>query len=339
MPSPIRIGIVGASGYTGLELCRLLARHPEARITHLFSRQLAGKSVRVCFPHLEGLHALEYSVFEAEQLPDVEVLFLALPHGESHTLLPKLMGKGIKIIDLSADFRLSDPQEFKRYYGLDHGAPDLIKSVSYGIPELYRETIRQREVCANPGCYPTSVILGLYPFAKAGLLESPVIIDAKSGVSGAGKGLKESSLFCEVEENFSPYSTFNHRHVPEMQEHLGISVLFSPHLVPMNRGMLSTMYLPLRGLSAKAIEALYADCYANEPFVTYLGETPVHTKQVAGSNYCHIGIKRCEEIDGLVVFSVIDNLGKGASGQAIQNMNIMCGFDETAGINQLPSYL
>ncbi len=338
MPKPLSVGIVGASGYTGLELCRLLALHPSVTITHLFSRQLAGKTVKDVFPHLHHLHSIVFEVFDAEKLPVLDILFLALPHGESQHVMSKLVGKPFKIIDLSADFRLTDPAQYKKYYGEDHAATSYISDVSYGIPELYRERIKEKQICANPGCYPTATILGLYPFAKAGLIKQPVIVDAKSGVSGAGKGLKESSLFCEVQESFSSYSTYFHRHVPEMEEHLNTRVLFSPHLVPMNRGMLATMYLPLQGLTLSDIELLYS-IYSNEYFVHFLGEKPMYTRQVSGTNFCHITVKRCEDIDQLVIFSAIDNLGKGASGQAIQNMNLMCGFDESEGLKQLATFL
>jgi len=231
MTSLVRVGIVGATGYAGIELCRLLSRHSEVRITHLFSRQHVGKRVRDLYPHLVGLRDFVYEGFSPDQMPDVDLLFLALPHGHTHTFMGRLMGKELKIIDLSADFRLSDAGQFQKYYGEIHQHPELLDQVSYGIPELFKDDIRAKQVCAAPGCYPTASILGVYPLVQKGLVSGSVVIDAKSGVSGAGKALKETSLYCEANGNVSAYSTGNHRHEAEIDEILGVPVVFSPHLV------------------------------------------------------------------------------------------------------------
>ena len=330
-----KVGIVGATGYTGLELCRLLASHTEVIITHVFSKQHAGKSVAELAPHLHALASLTFLEFDPDHIPELDILFLALPHGQSHAFMEKASKQVKYIIDLSADFRLSDPVLFKRYYGIEHENKPLLGEVVFGIPELFREDIAQSTLCANPGCYPTCSILGLYPLAKEGFIKSTVVIDAKSGVSGAGKGLKESSLFCEAQGSVSAYGTHNHRHLPEIESVLGISALFSPHLIPMSRGMLASMYVDCT-LDENTLFSLYQDYYQSEHFVQVCKKPVPHTKYVAGSNHCMISFKACPEIGKVVIFSVIDNLIKGASGQAVQNMNVMLGWNETLGLTQLP---
>jgi N-acetyl-gamma-glutamyl-phosphate reductase len=326
-----KIGVVGATGYTGIELCRLLADHPSATITHVYSRQYESQKVGQILPHLHHIADLTFERFDAHSHVDIDVLFLALPHGQAHEIIPKLKNKIPFIIDLSADFRLQDPEMFKYYYSLDHGAPDLIQETMYGLPELYRDKIKTATIIANPGCYPTCAILGLHPIAKQGWVQGTPVIDAKSGVSGAGRGAKESSLFCEVAGDFSPYGTGTHRHTPEMTDHLGISVLFSPHLVPMSRGMQATMYVDLAPeITESDIQNAYVTAYKNEPFVHIVTPSQIHTRSVAGTNHCFVSYVWTPQ--KLIVFSMIDNLIKGASGQAIQNMNILLGIDETTAL-------
>lgn len=333
-----KVGIVGATGYTGLELCRLLLSHPEVCISHVFSKQHAGKKLIELAPHLHALQELVLLEFNPEKIPDLDVLFLALPHGQSHAFLEKASKQVRYIIDLSADFRLSDAALFEKYYGIEHENKPLLKEVVFGIPELYRHKIAQSQLCANPGCYPTCSILGLYPLVEAGYVKNTVVIDAKSGVSGAGKTLKETSLFCEAQNSVSAYGTQNHRHLPEIESTLGISALFSPHLMPMSRGMLASIYVDT-SLRDSEIFELYHSYYKNEPFVK-LFKTPVtQTKYVAGSNHCFISFKACPEIGKVVIFSAIDNLVKGASGQAVQNMNVLLGLTETLGLAHLPNIL
>ena len=328
----IKIGIVGATGYTGLELCRLLLNHPQVQLSVLFSKQHAQKPVRHFFPHLTPLRDFVFQEFDLENMPELDLLFLALPHGQSHVFMPALSKKVAKIIDLSADFRLQDVQKFLDYYEFNHQSPTLLDSFSFGIPELFRDDIASKSLCANPGCYPTCSILGLYPLSKEGYIQNTVIIDAKSGVSGAGKGLKEASLFCEANESISAYNTQAHRHIPEIESILNINILFSPHLTPMNRGMLASMYMDCT-LTEKELITLYQDYYSREPFIRVCDSPFPNTKYVSGSNQCFISFKACPEQGKIVVFSAIDNLIKGASGQAIQNMNVMFGFEETLGLN------
>ncbi len=331
----IRVGIVGATGYTGLELCKLCYLHPEVAITHVFSKQHVGKTV---YPFLRDIPP--YEAFDPASPPlDVDVLFLALPHGQSHAFLAGLAQNPFKIIDLSADFRLTDPALFEKYYGVRHEGAHLLSEVPLGFTELFRKKIAKSQVCANPGCYSTGSVFGLHPLAN--YIKSPVVVDAKSGVSGAGKALKESSLFCEANEGLSAYGTGAHRHTPEIEQATGVSVLFSPHLVPMNRGILATIYIDnTENLSHENLVDIYQAAYGNEPFIQVMPDlaTP-STKYVSGSNNCLISFKVIEKQKKIVIFAAIDNLLKGASGQAVQNMNCMFGLDETMGLKQLPNYV
>lgn len=338
----IRVGILGATGYTGLELCRLLLQHPKVAISHLFSFSNVGTPVTAFYPQLHGLSHLSYEAFDADHVPtDIDILFLALPHANSHKILRKLMGHPhLKIVDLSADFRLADPNLFQHYYDVVHEAPDLLPSVAPGFPELFREQIRGAKAVAAPGCYATSVILAGMPLVKAGYAGS-ITVDAKSGVSGAGRGLKESSLYCEADEAVSAYGTGVHRHTAEMESMLGVSVFFSPHLMPMKRGILSSLYLDntMNWTQAK-IDEIYAHFYGEERFIILgHGLTTPSTKYVSGSNECWISARVFEKQRKIVVFSALDNLIKGAGGQAVQCMNIMCGFDEGLGISMVGTYL
>jgi N-acetyl-gamma-glutamyl-phosphate reductase len=338
----IRVGILGATGYTGLELCRLLLQHPRVAISHVFSGSNVGTRVSSFYPQLHGLSHLSYEAFNPEHLPtDMDVLFMALPHAQSHHILPKVIGHPhLKIVDLSADFRLSDPSVFEHYYEVKHASPELLPSVVPGFPELFRDQIRDAKAVAAPGCYATSVILAGMPLIKSGYTGS-ITVDAKSGVSGAGRGLKESSLFCEADSVISAYGTGVHRHTAEMESLLGVPVFFSPHLMPMKRGILSSLYMDnTMGWTQVKVDDIFAHYYGDERFIV-LGHglaTP-STKYVAGSNECWISARVFEKQKKIVVFSALDNLIKGASGQAIQCMNIMFGFEESLGLAMVGAYL
>ncbi len=335
----IRVGIAGASGYTGLELIRLLSSHPHVQITRLYSKSQVGIKISQIYPQLLGRLELTLDPLDESTLSNVDLVFLALPHGQAQNHYDLLMSAGIKIIDLSADFRLVKADDYATYYGEAHSRPELLGTIPLGLPEVYKDSIRTARYVACPGCYATSVMLGLYPLAQAGGLTSPVIADSKSGVSGAGRGLKESSLYCEANESFSAYGTATHRHTPEMETLLGVNVLFSPHLVPMSRGILSTMYVDASIAESELVD-IYTRAYADAPFVTVAsGLKTASTKYVAGTNCCMISFKSIPSLKKIVVFSALDNLIKGASGQAIQCMNIGFGFEETLGLPLIAPYL
>lgn len=337
----IRAGVVGASGYTGIECCRLLNNHPFVSLTHIYSGQYKGKTLRDIYPHcVSAIGDLVFSEFNPDVLDDLDVLFLALPHGLTHSYASLFLQTKVKIVDLSADFRLNDADVYGHYYGVTHANPSLLSTVVYGLPELYRERIKTASHIANPGCYTTASILALYPVVTADCIETDsIIIDAKSGVSGAGKGLKVSSLYCEANESFSAYGTGVHRHTAEIEQELNTSVFFSPHLVPMNRGILASCYVTLKeGVTQSDVDAAFSR-YKDEPF-THVNSTLKNpsTKLVADSNNCLISYTLFPKLRRLVIFSAIDNVLKGASGQAIQNMNIMFGFEEHVGLPQLSTY-
>tara|TARA_A100001015_G_scaffold261277_1_gene306678 strand:+ start:6225 stop:7244 length:1020 start_codon:yes stop_codon:yes gene_type:complete len=335
-----RVGIVGSTGYAGLELIKILLNHKHVTINALFSRQYTGQPVLSVYPQFNVLSHLEFETFDPANISDIDILFLAVPHAYTHSFLPQLFNQGIKIIDLSADFRLNEASVFNKYYQVDHKYPDSLDRVPIGFTELNRSAIKGADVCANPGCYSTATVLGLYPLSEKKLLNGFLAIDGKSGVSGAGKSVAESRLFCEINESLAPYGANVHRHVPEMIQALGFdNLVFSPHLIPMNRGILITAYLDMpEGFSLSDIYNLYLDAYKDEPFINILplGTFP-NTKWVRNTNMCMIGFKYIDDQKKLVIFSVIDNLVKGASGQAVQNMNLMCGFDEIEGLSQLES--
>ncbi|NBV41536.1 N-acetyl-gamma-glutamyl-phosphate reductase [bacterium] len=337
----IRVGIAGASGYTGIELIRLLNVHPSVIISGIYSKSQVGTRLSQIYPQFSGLLDLSFEALSPDTLSEIDVLFLALPHGQAQAYYEMLAPLPLKVIDLSADFRLNRPEQFKRYYKDDHLLPHLLGAIPLGQPELFRDQIRNADYVACPGCYATSVMLGAYPLSQLGLLNHPIVVDAKSGVSGAGRGLKESSLFCEANESFSSYGTYTHRHVPEMEMVLGAKVLFSPHLVPMNRGILSTIYVDIPvTVTRDQIVNTYSRFYAESPFVSVMPELANgSTKYVSGTNRCMISFVHCPDIGKLVVFSALDNLIKGASGQAIQCMNIMMGLEETVGLPLIPHYL
>ena len=344
-----KISIVGASGYTGLELLRLLLLHPRTEVIRVTSRQYEGQALGQVFPSL-GRSAMTFvSPSPEEIVRDSDLIFTAVPHHKAMDIIPDLLkGPKVKIIDLSADFRLHEAKTYESWYGLPNRAAHLLDQAVYGLPELYEKEIKEARLVGNPGCYPTSVILGLAPLLKANLIETEgLIADSKSGVSGAGRTLTLGSLYCEAGEGVKAYKVGGeHRHIPEMEQELSllakkaIRLTFTPHLVPMTRGIFSTLYTqPLKGLKAGNIGRLYREFYREAPFIRLCadGEVP-STHQVRGSNFCEIGWKEDKRTGRLIILSAIDNLVKGASGQAVQNMNILFGWDQTLGLTQLPLY-
>lgn len=341
----IRTAILGASGYTGAELVRLLAHHPSAELRVLTANTHAGKTMGQVFPHLGGVPLPRLEKIEDVDLGDVDVVFCALPHGTTHEVVAGLP-KRVKAVDLSPDFRLFDIPTYESYYGA-HKAPELQPDVVYGLTELMREAVRKGRVVANPGCYPTSAILALAPLLAAGQVdEDAIVIDSKSGVSGAGRAAKEANLYGEVTEGIHAYGVATHRHTPEIEQELSravghpVAVTFTPHLMPMSRGILSTIYVRLDGgAGADDLRETLAGRYAGEPFVRVLpeGSLPA-TRHVRGSNHCLIAVFPDRLKGRAIVISVIDNLVKGASGQAVQNMNLLFGLPETAGLQQEPLF-
>jgi N-acetyl-gamma-glutamyl-phosphate reductase len=345
----IKIGIFGATGYTGLELLRLLGRHPAARIAWLTSESSAGQQFGDVFPVPPALGAHTLIPSAEADCTSVDVVFCCLPHVAAQTHVAAARKVGARIIDLSADFRLRDAATYEKWYGHPHQHAELLGEAIYGLPELRRAEIAGASLIANPGCYPTSIILGLAPLARAGWLAGTLIADSKSGVSGAGRTPSLKTHFVEANENLSPYSIGRtHRHLPEMEQELqmagsrwqmadgpfGWQLIFSPHLVPINRGMLSTIYVTLpAGVSEAEVRERYAATYAAEPFIYLLPKGQVATfAHTANTNYCAIGLTFVPDTSTLIVTSSIDNLGKGASGQAVQNMNVMFGLDERTGL-------
>jgi N-acetyl-gamma-glutamyl-phosphate reductase len=338
----IKAGIYGASGYTGQELLRLLISHPEVEVVALTSRKYKGTPVSDVYPPFRGLTDLAYIDASPERVAGLcDVAFLAVPHGEAMSAAPSFLEAGTKVVDLSADFRLRDLATYEKWY-IHHSAPHLLNEAVYGLPELYRDDIKKADLVANPGCYPTSVILGLAPLLKGGYIDlSSIIADSKSGTSGAGRDLQMGSLFCEVNEGFKAYKVGVHRHAPEMEQELSVlskeevKILFTPHLLPLNRGILSTIYADMKGTcDAAQMNGVYEEFYGDERFVrVYKAGSLPNISSVRGSNYCDIGITIDERTGRIVIVSAIDNLMKGAAGQAVQNMNLMYGFPEDAGLD------
>lgn len=336
----IEIGIVGGTGYTGTELLRLLAGHPAVRVHVLTSRQEAGKRADALFPSLRGFSDAVFEAPDVERLAQCHAVFFATPHGTAMQMAPALLARGVKVIDLSADFRLKDAASYQRWYAHEHTEPQALAEAAYGIPELHRETIAAARLTAGPGCYPTAVQLALAPLLEAGLIETTgIIADCKSGVSGAGREAKVGSLFCEVAESFKAYGVGGHRHLPEIQQGLAwaagqpVGITFVPHLVPMNRGIHATVYARLKQPGCD-LHKLFADRYQGEPFVDVLpaGEHP-ETRSVRGGNVCRLSPHLAPDGETVVVLSVIDNLVKGAAGQALQCFNLMFAQPETAGLS------
>ncbi|MBF0629072.1 MAG: N-acetyl-gamma-glutamyl-phosphate reductase [Magnetococcales bacterium] len=343
------VGIFGASGYTGGELVRLLARHPQARIAFVTSERHAGRPIADVFPHLgAGPELICRPLTDLAASVECDVAFCALPHLTSMDAVPELLNRGTRVVDLSADFRLNDAEVFRTWYGEAHRAAGLLGEAVYGLPELgMRDSIRAARLVANPGCYPTSILLALAPLLKEKAIElESLVIDSKSGVSGAGRSAAQGSLFCEVSEGFRAYKAVGHRHTPEIEQELSrlagapVQVRFTPHLLPQSRGILSTCYVrPRYALTEAAWRDMLASHYRTEPFVQVLaaGHYP-STHQVQGSNHAVLAVALDERTGWLMVLSVIDNLVKGASGQAIQNMNLLMGVEESAGLEQLPLF-
>jgi N-acetyl-gamma-glutamyl-phosphate reductase len=342
----MKVGIINVTGYTGVELARLLFQHPKVKLASVTGRSAAGQKLGRLFPHLAGLDL----TIEAE-LGEVELVFSAMPHKESAKEVIPLLKQGIKVVDISADFRLKDASEYQSWYGFSHPAPQWLTKAVYGLTELYRSQIVSAQLVANPGCYPTAAILALAPAVKAKLVEPDIVIDSKSGVSGAGRTLSLQTHFSEANEDVSAYALEGHRHLPEITQELkklsggkSLSVTFVPHLVPMTRGILTTCYAPLASgkiaagkKGEKQLKELYQDFYKDEPFVRVV-DSPPHTKHTLGSNFCLVYPTIDQRTGRLIVISCIDNLVKGAAGQAIQNMNLMLGLPETTGLEALAIY-
>ncbi len=338
----LKIAIVGSSGYTGGELYRLLLHHPYVTVTAVTSEKSAGHPLSSIFPHLAGLTDLVCEPLKPEAVAQkADVVFLALPHVTAQEAAFRFHQLGKKIVDLSADYRLTDPALYEKWYEHGHQYPDLLKRAVYGLPELHREDIKKAQLIANPGCYPTSAILGLAPLVSKGVIDlKTIIIDSKSGVSGAGRTSSLEYQFSEVNEGLMAYKIGTHRHTPEIEQELGllagtaVTLSFTPHLIPMNRGILSTIYAaPSRVMDTSQLHGMYCEFFRREPFVRILpaGRFP-NVRNVRGSNFCDVGVYADPRTGRVVVVTAIDNLIKGASGQAIQNMNLMSGFDETEGL-------
>ncbi len=339
----LAVGVVGGTGYTGAELLRLLVVHPQVDLRYVTSRSEAGTKVADLFPNLRGFTEVCFTEPAVETLAECDVVFFATPNGTAMKMVPALVEKGVRVIDLAADFRLQDVAVWKQWYGMDHACADVLAEAVYGLPEINRAAIKTARVVANPGCYPTATTLGFLPLIENALVDDQhLIADAKSGVSGAGRGASVATLQAESSENFKPYAVDGHRHLPEIKQTLSavamhdVGLTFVPHLVPMIRGIETTLYATKLSDAAVDLHQLYVDCYANEPFVDVLpqGVMP-ETRTVKGANTCRISVFQPQGGDTIVISSVIDNLVKGAAGQAIQNMNIMFEQEETMGLNQV----
>ena len=347
--SKIKVGVLGASGYTGADLIRLGAVHPDMDITLLTANSHAGKPLRAVYPHFSSLSLPDLTTVEEADWSSVDAVFCGLPHGTTQDIISDIMARSprTKVIDMSADFRLRDPETYAKWYGGAHRALELQAKAIYGLTEHYRDDIRGAELVACPGCYPTAGLMALLPLCGEGLIdEGDLIIDAKSGVSGAGRAPKEATLFCEAGEGLSPYSIAKHRHAPEMEQEIGvksgrdIALNFTPHLIPMSRGELLTIYVRLAaGVSAADLRARLEARYRDEPFVHVLekGVLPA-TAQVRGSNHVHLNVFEDRIAGRAIVISTLDNLVKGSAGQAVQNFNLMFGLEETTGLRQLPMF-
>lgn len=339
----IKVGIVGGTGYTGVELLRLLALHPEVELTVITSRSEEGMHVADMYPNLRGFVDLRFSVPTVENLAVCDLVYFATPHGVAMEMSQALLDAGVRIIDLGADFRIKDLPLWSEWYGMEHTAEAAAAESVYGLPEMNREAIRSARLVANPGCYPTAAQLGYLPLLEANLIDQhQLIADCKSGASGAGRGAKVPNLLCEASENFRAYGVGGHRHLPEIKQGLSeiagsdVGLTFVPHLLPMIRGIHTTLYGQLTDTSVD-LQSLFEQRFANERFVDVMpaGAAP-ETRSVKGSNICRIAVHRPQGGNVVVVLSVIDNLVKGAAGQAVQNMNIMFGFDEGLGLNMVP---
>ncbi len=341
MIKKVKVGVVGATGYTGEELVRILSNHPHAELSYVSGKEDRDIRIQEIFPYLKNKVDLECKAFSVDEAIDkCDLVFLSLPHTVSMQVAPLFLKAKKKVIDVSADYRLKSESAYEKFYKTEHKDKVNLKHAVYGLPEVNREKIKTASLIANPGCYPTGSILGALPGVKKGLFDPfGIIIDAKSGVTGAGRKAEKSFMFPEVNESFKAYKLFQHQHVPEIDQELSragkkdVSVVFVPHLLPINRGILSTMYAPMKKkMSTEELIAVYQKFYAGEPFVkVYPGGALPEIKHVAYTNFCDMGLKVNSEKNLAVIVTAIDNLGKGAASQAIQNMNIMCRFDERAG--------
>ncbi len=336
----INVAVVGATGYTGVELLRILAQHPEVSIQMVTSRSEAGTSVSSIFPNLREHLQLEFCDPDPDLLAKCDLVFFATPHGTAMALVPELLARGVKVIDLSADFRIKDAKLWSHWYGIPHTCPELLEEAVYGLPEVNRELIKTASLIANPGCYPTAVQLGLIPLLKHKVIDpGSLIADVKSGVSGAGRKASIGTLLCEASENMKAYGITGHRHQPEIVQGLNaysetpVNLTFMPHLTPMIRGIQASLYASLLKDDID-LQSLFEDFYSGERFIDVMeaGLSP-ETRTVSGSNMCRIAVTQPEGSDKVVVLVAEDNLVKGAAGQAVQNMNIMYGFDEVLGLN------
>lgn len=345
----VNIGVIGATGYVGIEIVRLLQRHPGVKLASVVSQSFVGQKISDIYPNLRNVFDMECDNLDIDRLAETAELFItALPHNVSGEVIPKLLEKGKRVIDHSGDFRYKSVEVYEKWYNTTHAMPQLLDVAVYGLPELYRGAIKDARLVANPGCYPTCSVLGLAPLLAHRLVETKnIIIDAASGVSGAGRSTELPLQFCECTENFKAYNVARHRHTSEIEQELSLlageelMVSFTPHLVPMKRGMLSTIYANLKGESSTAeLLELYREYYRNEGFVRILPEGKLpETKFVAGSNFIDIGIVVDKRLNRAVILSAVDNLGKGAAGQAVQDLNIMCGFDEMTALEIPGLYL
>jgi N-acetyl-gamma-glutamyl-phosphate reductase len=338
----IKVGIVGGTGYTGVELLRLLAQHTQAELTTITSRKEAGMAVSDMFPNLRGRVGLKFSDPAEAPLKQCDVVFFATPNGIAMQQARELLDAGVRVIDLAADFRIKDIPTWEKWYGMEHACPDLVDEAVYGLPEVNRDKVKTARLIANPGCYPTAVQLGFLPLVEAGVVDlTHLVADAKSGVSGAGRKAEVHTLFPEAADNFKAYGVAGHRHLPEIRQGLSVfagqdvGLTFVPHLTPLIRGIHATLYARLT--KETDIQFLYERRFANEHFVDVMpAGTHPETRSVRSANFCRIAVHRPQGGDVVVVLSVIDNLVKGASGQAVQNMNIMFGLPETMGLEQIP---
>jgi N-acetyl-gamma-glutamyl-phosphate reductase len=344
----IRVGIVGAAGYTGSELIRLLEMHPRAELGWLMTGNTnSGKAIARVFPHLRGVRDGVFLPLDPEGAEPVDLVFMAMPHGMAAALVPAFLERGSRVIDLSADCRLKDAAVYRKWYDREHDAPDLLREAVYGLTELYRRHLPGVRLVANPGCYPTVSVLCLAPLLAEGRVRlDSIVIDAKSGVSGAGRGLTLGTHYAECNEDFLAYKPAAHRHMPEIEQELSflagepVTICFVPHLVPMIRGMMATVYCrPARPVGDRELQDLYESFYRNEPFVQVLNSDELpRTKEVQGTNRCEIAVRYDPRSETVLVLGVIDNLVKGASGQAVQNMNVVFGFPETDGLSRVGLY-
>jgi N-acetyl-gamma-glutamyl-phosphate reductase len=337
----IPIGIVGASGFTGAELLRLAAQHPEFSVKFATGDSMAGTAVAQLYPSLAAAYpTMLFDTWSPELLDSVELVFLGLPHGASQEIVPQIVDSVRVVVDLGADFRLKTSAEYLQWYGAQHTRPELLGSFVYGLPEMHREQLQSATRIATPGCYPTAASLPLVPLVRAGLVQRDrIIVDAASGVSGAGRPPKPNTTFCAVDSDFTAYGLMNHRHTPEMEMNIGATVLFTPHLAPMSRGILATCYAqPVDpSLTTEDVLQVLEDFYVDEPFVVVSERSP-STKATLGSNSAHITARVDERTSTVIALCAIDNLGKGASGAAVQCANLALGLDETAGLQQVGTY-